>query len=64
MRVLANERLLEVNLGACKLVVVDRKFAATPEIGLPELLAPTLTFTPIARDQHCGVEFEDCCTRE
>lgn len=38
-------------------------FAAIPEIGLSELLAPNLTFTPIPRDQHCGVEFEDYCTQ-
>jgi hypothetical protein len=63
MRVLANGRLLEVHLGACKLVVVDRKFAATPKICLPELLAPNQTLTPIARDQHCGFEFEDYCAQ-
>lgn len=37
--------------------------AAIPVIGLPELIAPHLTFTPIARGHHCGVEFEDYCAQ-
>ena len=36
--------------------------AAIPDVGLRELLAPNLTFSPISRGRHCDVEFEDYST--
>ena len=40
MRVLANGRLQEVHLGACKLAVVDRRFAAIAVLEICDLTAP------------------------
>ena len=50
-------------IGAVDVEFLYVKYAAIPDIGLRELLAPNLTFSPIARGRHCGVEFEDYCTR-
>ncbi len=50
-------------IGAVDVEFLYVKYAAIPDIGLRELLAPNLTFSPIARGRHCGVEFEDYGTR-